>query len=124
MLHQHFESAQPPTEPGEPCRMTDDCVPIDLYYQYLRPAPEFPIGGPRAYVLSPGGRIFSIPTYQLTTEAPFSCDSFFHDEVHRTARQVHVEQTRKASSAPGGKNRRETAKDRRERLDRWDAEIR
>lgn len=115
------EQPDPPTDPGEPCRIIDSCVPIELYYTYVGPAPELALGGPRSYVRSAGGSTFSVPTSQLTTAAPMKCDNFSHLDMHRQMRQIHVDRTRKAPSAPPGKNRRETPKERDARLARTEA---
>lgn len=118
----HPFSAEKPVAPetkGEPCRLLEACTPIDLYYEYLGPAPEKEVGGPRAFVRTPGGRTFDVPTASLTTAAPRECNSFAHGELHSNLMDYYVLRTRKPSSAPGGKPRRETSLERRDRLDRW-----
>ena len=124
MLHGFEEQASPPTEAGEVCRQVNSCVPIELYYEYVKPAPELEIGGKRAFVLSVSGRLFSLPVSMLSTAAPALCESQDHADLHAAMVAVHVQGTREASKSKAGGKRRETTLERRSRLARWESELR
>lgn len=124
MLHGFEEQASPPSEVGEPCRQVNSCVPIELYYEYVKPAPELEIGGERAFVRAVSGLVFSLPVATLSTAAPCPCGSQDHADVYAEMIAVHVFGLRELSKSSAGGKRRETTLERRARLTRWESELR
>lgn len=123
MWHLTDEKPNPPTEPGEVCRLVGDCRSILLYYEYLGPAfVETEIAGTRAMVRTPGGREYDVPLALLTTSEPLPyCAQ--HAYVTRRLEDVYVRRTQPATTARGGRKRRETKLERDGRLARWEQMI-